>query len=56
MVEIDIEKEKKKYQAEYDAYTRQLQELQTQINVLVQAITERRGILVYLNSLDQHKE
>ena len=54
MSEIDLEKEKVKYQAEYDAYVRQLNELEQQRAQLLQAITERRGILIFLNSLNQH--
>lgn len=56
MVEIDLEKEKVKYQAEYDAYVRQLNELEQQRAQILQAIQERRGILIYLNSLNQSKE
>ena len=55
-VEINIEEQKAKYQTEYDAYMRQLQELEQQRATLIQAIQERRGILAFLNSLNQHKE
>ena len=54
--EIDVEKERAKYQAEYDAYVRQLNELDAQRVQLMQAIAERRGILIFLNSLDQQKK
>ena len=56
MAEINIEQEKAKYQAELDSYVRALQELEAQRSQLIQAIQERRGILIYLNSLDQQKE
>ena len=55
VVEIDVEKERAKYQAEYDAYVRQLNELEQQRAQLLQAIQERRGILIFLTSLDQQK-
>mgnify|MGYP001569003525 CR=1 FL=1 len=56
MIEINVKSEKAKYQAEYDAYIRQLQELEVQRAQLVQAIQERRGILIFLESLNTHRE
>ena len=56
MVEIDVEAEKARFQHEYDAYVRQLQELDNQRAQLIQAIQERRGILIFLNDLNQQKE
>ena len=55
-VEIDVETEKAKYQAELDSYARALQQLEAQRAQLIQAIQERRGILIYLNSKNQQKE
>jgi prefoldin subunit 5 len=54
--EIDIEAEKAKYEAELNQFTAQLQQLEQQRAILLQAIQERRGILAFLNSLNQHKE
>ncbi len=54
MVEIDLEGEKAKYQAEYDKLVSQLNALQQQLAQVTQAIAERRGILIFLSSLDQH--
>lgn len=56
MVDIDVEKEKVKYQAEYDQLVSQLNALQQQLAQVTQAIAERRGILIFLNSLDQQKK
>jgi len=56
VIEIDIEKEKAQYQSEYDTFVKQLQEIEIQRAQLLQAVQERRGILAFLNSLDQHKE
>ena len=53
MLEIDLETDKAKYQAELDSYVRALQELDAQRAQLVQAIQERRGILIYLGSKDK---
>ena len=55
-MEIDVSKEKAKYQAEYDVYVRQLNELEAQRVQLIQAIQERRGILIFIASLNQRKE
>ena len=55
MLEIDVEQQVAKYQVEYDAYVRQLQELDDQRAQLIQAISERRGILIFLASLNQNK-
>ena len=55
MTEIDVEKEKAKYQAEYDQLVSQLNTLQQQSAQVTQAIAERRGILIFLTSLDQQK-
>ena len=51
-----MEKERARYQAEYDSYMRSLQELDIKRAELIQAINERRGILVFLASLNQNKE
>ena len=53
-MEIDVATEKTKYQAEFDSYVRALQELDAQRAQLIQAIQERRGILIFLTSLNQH--
>ncbi len=53
MVEIDLEADKAKYQAELDSYVRALQELDGRRQQLIQAIQERRGILIYLSSKDK---
>jgi len=53
---INIEKEKAKYQAELNSFTAQLQQLEQQRAVLIQAIAERRGILVFLDSLDKETD
>lgn len=55
MTEIDLEKDKAQFQAEMDTYIRQLGELDNQRGLLIQAIQERRGILIYLNSKNQQK-
>jgi prefoldin subunit 5 len=54
MVEIDTTKEIAKYQAEYNQFVSQLQTLQQQLAQVTQAIAERRGILIFLNSLNQN--
>lgn len=53
MFEIDVEAEKTKYQAEFDQFIQSLQALERQRAELIQAIAERRGIIVFLNSLNQ---
>jgi len=53
MIEIDIKKELEKYQAELDRFIRQLQIMDSQRAELTQAIAERRGIVIYLQSLNQ---
>ena len=53
MIEVDVEKEKAKYQAELDSFVRSLQELDNQRAQLIQAIQERRGILIFLSSFNQ---
>lgn len=55
MIEINLEAAQVKYQAELESYVRALQELEAQKAQLIQAIAERRGILIYLNSLDSQK-
>ena len=55
MVEIDIEQEKVKYQAELNQFIAQLQQLDQQRVTLLQAIAERQGILAFLNSLNERK-
>ena len=55
MVEIDIEQEKAKYQAELNQFIAQLQQLDQQRATLLQAIAERQGILAFLNSLNERK-
>jgi prefoldin subunit 5 len=56
LVEINLEEEKAKYQAELDQFIRQLGELNRQMATLQQAIAERQGIIAFLNSLNEHKE
>jgi len=56
LAEINIEEEKAKYEAELNRFLSQLQQLDQQRALLVQAIQERRGILAYLNSLNTDKE
>lgn len=55
MSQVDVEKEKTKYQAELDSFVRALQELGAQRAQLMQAIQERRGILIFLGSLNQDR-
>lgn len=50
-MEIDIEKDKSKYQSEVKEFTSQLQEIEQKRMILIQAIQERNGILAYLVSL-----
>ena len=52
-MEIDVEKEKAKYQAQLDAFARHLQELDQQRLTLIQAIQERRGIVAFLDSFKE---
>lgn len=52
MVEVDIETTKASYQAEYDTFVARLQVLDQQRAQLLQAIQERRGILIFLASLE----
>jgi prefoldin subunit 5 len=56
LAEIDIEAEKARYEAELNQFMAQLQQIGQQQAILLQAIQERRGILAFLNSLDQHRE
>lgn len=56
MADIDVKKELAKYQREVDDFVRQLQVVNNQRATLIQAIAERRGIIIYLQSLDQHKK
>ena len=60
MVEIDIEQEKVKYQAELNQFIAQLQQLDQQRSTLLQAIAERQGILGFIAEIsedkDEHKE
>ena len=51
MVEIDIQVEVTKYQAQLDGFVKQLREIEEQRVQFVQAIQERRGILAFLSSL-----
>ena len=54
--EIDVEETKQRYQAELNQFIAQLNQLDQQRAVLIQAIQERRGILAFLESLNTHKE
>ena len=56
MVEIDIEQEKVKYQAELNQFIAQLQQLDQQRSSLLQAIAERQGILAFLERLNSKGE
>ena len=56
MAEINIEAEREKYANQLNAYIAELERLDRQRVELIQAIQERRGILAFLNSLDEHKE
>ena len=56
MTEIDVEQQKAKYQTELNQFIAQLQQLDQQRAMLIQAIAERRGILAFLESLNTHKE
>lgn len=56
MIEINVEQHKAKYQAELNQFIAQLQQLDQQRAMLIQAIQERRGILAFLESLNTHKE
>ncbi len=53
---INLVEEKKKYQAELDQFIQQINQLDQQRATLAVAIAERRGILVFLNSLNGAKE
>ncbi len=55
MVEIDIEKEKTKYQTELDSYVKQLGILENQKAILIQAIHERQGIIAFLININCQK-
>ncbi len=54
-MDIDVEQEIAKYQQELDGFTKQLQLAQQQEATLRQAIAERRGIIIYLQSLNHVK-
>jgi hypothetical protein len=56
LAEIDIEAEKARYEAELNQFIAQLRQTEQQRAILMQAIQERRGILGYLSSLNQHRE
>ena len=56
MAEIDVSKELEKYQKELEEIIRQLQVIENQRAQTIQAIAERRGIVIYLQSLNQHNE
>ena len=49
---IDVEKEKAKYQKELAEFESQLIRLDQQKELLIRAIHERRGILIFLNNLN----
>lgn len=55
MTDIDTQRELEKYQAELNQYVVQLQQLDNQRQQLIQAIAERRGIVIYLQGLDQNE-
>jgi len=55
-VKIDIESEIKIYTAELNGLLVQLRQVEEQRNTLIQAITERRGIIAYLGILSKDKE
>jgi len=56
MAEIDVKAELARYQAELNSLMQQLQAVENQRAALLQAIAERRGIIAFLNSLNQNKE
>jgi len=56
MAEIDVKAELARYQAELNSLMQQLQAVENQRATLLQAIAERRGIIAFLNSLNQNKE
>jgi prefoldin subunit 5 len=56
IVSLNIEESRQKYQAELNQFIAQLNQLDQQRAVLIQAIQERRGILAFLESLNTHKE
>ena len=55
VVEIDVEREKTKYQAELDTFVKQLGLLESQRATLIQAIHERQGIIAFLDSVNHPK-
>jgi len=56
LAEIDVKAELAKYQAELNSLVQQLQTVENQRATLLQAIAERRGIIAFLNSLNQKGE
>jgi len=54
-MEIDIEKEKAKYQTEFDRLVLQLQDINNHREQTIQAIQERRGILAFLDGLKEEE-
>jgi len=56
LTEINIEAEREKYANQLNAFIAELERLDKQRAELIQAIQERRGILAFLNSLDEHKD
>lgn len=55
-MKINTQKELEKYQAELNQYMVQLQQLDNQRVELVQAIQERRGIVIFLQNLNQNNK
>lgn len=53
---IDVAKERAKYQAELAEFESQLARLNQQRELLIRAICERRGILIFLSNLENKKE
>jgi len=51
MEKIDVKKDRAKYQAELEGLSNQLQNLENQKLVTLQALNERRGIIAYLDSI-----
>ena len=55
-MEIDIEKERAKHQALLDSFLIQFAAFEKQRGELLQAINERRGVIIFLDELNQTKQ
>lgn len=55
-MEIDIEKDKSKYELEIYNLSAELQQIEQRRALLIQAIQERNGIIAYLSSLKKEEK